>query len=70
MDSKSDKFSKFESEALSVSASKEQGAYSSAVRSWKDSFKPSELSQIPEDLDYHDLPVSGNFDVLRYSECS
>lgn len=55
MDSKSDKFSKFESEALSVSASKVQGAYSSAVRSWKDSFKPSELSQIPEDLDYHDL---------------
>lgn len=55
MDLKSDKFTKFESEALSVSASKDHGAYSSAIRNWKDSFKRNDLSKLPDELEYSDL---------------
>lgn len=55
MDLKSDKFIKNDTDTLSVSASKEHGAYSSAVRDWRDSFKRQDLLEIPDALEYNDL---------------
>lgn len=55
MATRRDKFAKSESETLSVSASKEPGSYSSAIRNFKDSFRRQDLLDVPNDLEYSEL---------------